>query len=518
LCSQLTREQSKEVYSKVFESKDSDAIRRLCKEDLFFLLLFICKRKDIDHDWLYARCREVEANPDGYLDLWAREHYKSTIITFGLTIQDILKNPEVTIGIFSHTKPIAKSFLSQIKREFESNKVLQDLFPEILFRKPQTESPCWSEDKGLIVRRKGNPNACTLEAWGLVDGQPTSRHFTIMVYDDVVTLESVTTPEQIEKVTNAWAMSSNLESEGCKKRHIGTRYHANDTYRSILERKSAIPRIYPCTLNGTYPGQPVLLSQEALYRKRADQGPYIFSCQMLQDPMADNSMGFKEDWLIYYNELKNFNKWNYYILVDSASEKKKTSDYTVISVIGLAPDRNYYLVDGIRDRMNLTERTRELFKMVRKWEPHSVGYEKYGLNSDIEHIKYVQEQEGYRFNIVELSGQLPKNDRIRRLVPIFEQHRFFLPNRLMYVTVEGKGRDFVDDLKKYEYLSFPVCVHDDILDCISRILDPELMASFPKVDGSIFATIAPPSVKYDPYKMNVVTDQNKYNPLSLSQV
>ena len=73
----------------------------------------------------------VQESPDGHLDLWAREHYKSTIITFGQTIQDILRDPEVTVGIFSHTRPIAKGFLRQIKRELESNQTLKDLFPDI---------------------------------------------------------------------------------------------------------------------------------------------------------------------------------------------------------------------------------------------------------------------------------------------------------------------------------------------------------------------------------------------------
>jgi len=53
----------------------------------------------------------VQAAPNGYLDLWGREHGKSSLITFGLTIQDILNDPEITVGIFSYSRPIAKAFL-----------------------------------------------------------------------------------------------------------------------------------------------------------------------------------------------------------------------------------------------------------------------------------------------------------------------------------------------------------------------------------------------------------------------
>ena len=86
-------------------------MRHLCKDDLFYLLTRGLSRIDINRDWLFERCEEVQNCPDGYIDLWAREHYKSTIITYGKTIQDILNNPEITVGIFSHTKPIAKAFL-----------------------------------------------------------------------------------------------------------------------------------------------------------------------------------------------------------------------------------------------------------------------------------------------------------------------------------------------------------------------------------------------------------------------
>lgn len=482
-CSAMTREESNAVYDQTLETGNRPAQRKLCREDLFFLLSRACKRKDGDCDWLYARCREVQANPDGMLDLWARDHYKSTIITFAKTIQDILLDPESTVGIFSHTRPIAKAFLEQIKRELESNEYLVWLFPEILYAKPQTEAPKWSLDSGIIVKRKTNPKEATVEAWGLVDGQPTSRHFTHLIYDDVVTLESVSTPDQIAKTTNAWENSQNLGSgERTRKRHIGTRYHINDTYRAILDRGSATPRIHAATDNGKSPpeGRSVFLKDALLAEKRRDQGPYTFACQMLQNPVADKAMSFKPEWAKYYKNLGDTSKWNIYIIVDPASKKKVSSDYTVMEVIGLAPDQNYYLIDAVRDRMNLTKRASKLFELHKKYLPKSVGYEQYGMQADIEHIQYEMEHRNYRFNIIELGGQVAKEDRIKRLIPLYEQGRFYMPEILPFVDYEGSTKDFIKTFLADEYLSFPVCVHDDMLDCKARILDPGLGAEFPK--------------------------------------
>jgi phage terminase large subunit-like protein len=479
----MTREESNAVYRHVADTKNIAAQRKLCRTDLFYLLTVGLNRKDADHDWLYARCREVQANPDGYLDLWARDHYKSTIITFAKTIQDILADPEVTVGIFSHTRTIAKAFLEQIKRELETNETLKTLFPDVLYAQPEKQAPKWSLDSGIIVKRKTNPKEATVEAWGIVDGQPTSRHFSHQVYDDVVTLESVNTSEQIAKTTRAWELSLNLGSgERTRRRYIGTRYHINDSYREMIARGSVIPRIHKATDNGKSPpeGKPVFLSETLILQKRRDMGPYTFGTQMLQDPVADNAMGFKEEWLKYYEQLGDTSKWNKYLIVDPASSKKDSADYTVMEVIGLAPDNNYYLVDAVRDRMNLTQRTKKLFELHRMHNPKRVGYERYGMQSDIEHIQGEMERSNYRFEITELGGALAKEDRIKKLVPVYEQKRFYSPKRLTFVDSEGVTRDYVQLFNSDEYLAFPVCIHDDMLDCRARILDPVLAAEFPK--------------------------------------
>ncbi len=476
--SELTREQANKLYRTVMQDHDIETMRHLCREDLFFLLAVVCKRKDMQHDWVYARCREIEVAPDGYLDLWARGHYKSTIITFGRTIQDILLNPEITVGIFSHTASVAEAFLLQIKREFESNDLLKELFPDILYASPQKESVKWSTE-GIIVKRKSNPKEATVEAWGLVDGQPIGRHFGLCVYDDVVVPESVATPNQIEKTTNFWSLSLNLVTTNPIRRYVGTRYHFNDTYKTILERHAAIPRLHPATSDGTIEGEPVFMTAAQLAEKREQMGPYIYSCQMLQNPVADGSQGFKEDWLNYYDNKPTMNL-NLYLLVDPAGEKKKSNDYTVMWVVALAPDGNYYVIDGVRDRMNLTERTKKVFDFVRKYKPLTVGYEKYGLQSDIEHIRYVQEQMNWRFNIIPLGGATPKNDRIRKLIPVFETARIWMPRRLLFINAEGNTVDMMVEFLKDEYTAFPVSIHDDMLDCLARILDPALFAVFPK--------------------------------------
>jgi predicted phage terminase large subunit-like protein len=468
--------------------------RNLARTDLYFLIRYGLGRGDVERQWLFDRCQEVQASPNGHLDLWAREHYKSTIITFGKTIQDILASHgddplpewdgrEVTVGLFSHTRPIAKGFLRQIKNELEGNALLKEWFTDVLWENPKAESPKWSEDEGIVVKRKTNPKEATVEAWGVVDGQPTSKHYLLLVYDDVVTQESVTTPEQLEKTMRSLELSFNLGADGGIRRFIGTRYHFNDAYRTITNRGSAEPRIYAATDDGTPNGNPVFLSAEQLAQKRRDQGPYTFACQMLQNPVADEAQGFKDSWLRYYDGVLDWSDMNRMILIDPASAKKKNSDYTAGFVIGLASDLNIYVLDMKRDRLNLTQRADLVMNWHRKYKPmrvNGVRYEKVGLQADIEHIEDRQARENYRFDITEVGGTTAKTDRIKRLLPYFEQGRIYFPRSLHVTDYQGVVRDLVHDFVEEEYKAFPVPIHDDLLDDLARLAEPDLELVWPE--------------------------------------
>jgi predicted phage terminase large subunit-like protein len=444
--------------------------RRRIEEDLFYLIWRVLKREDIAHPFLYARVREVEANPNGYIDLWSRELYKSTIITYALTIQDIIKDPEITVAIFSFKKSIAEAFLAQIKYELESNETLLALYPNILWQNTN-ESPSWSLQNGITVKRKTNPKERTIEACGIIDGQPVSKHYKLMVYDDVVTAESVTTVDQIKKVLERFELSLNLGAQDGVIRMIGTRYHFKDMYGTIIDRGLFKPRIYAATENGLPDGNPVYHTRDYLNRKRQGMSNYTFACQMLQNPAADSVMGFDKEMLRYYDRPDYISGFNTYILVDPASEKGKRNDYTVMLVIGLAADSNYYLLDAVRDRLNLQEKADALIDLHRKYRPLAVGYEKYGMQGDVDGIELIQNINNYRFKITPLAGNTSKGDRIRRLVPYFANNLIYLPRHLMKNTKAGELEDLIEYFVEFEYVPFPLGGKDDMLDCLSRICD-----------------------------------------------
>jgi hypothetical protein len=375
--------------------------------------------------------------------------HNSSIITFGLTVRDVLCNPEITVGIFSHTRPIAKGFLKQIKRELEDNEWLKHLYPEILWPDPARQSPKWSEDGGLIVRRQGNPKEATIEAYGLVDGQPTGAHFKLRVYDDVV--PEIMSPEMVKKTTDAWDMSQNLGSDAGVVRYIGTRYQLNDTYSTIMERKAAEPRIFPATHNGRFDGQPVFWSDERWADKLRTSSRQIIAAQQLQNPMADDEATFRTEWLKAYEVRPR--TLNVYIMGDPSAGRHATSDNTAIAVVGIASNGAKFLLDGVCHRMTLSQRWLALRGLYHRWSKMrgvqhiAVGWERFGMQADEEYFREQMDLEQRRkipnayFPILELSwpreGGNSKQERVQRLEPDFRNGRFFLPGPVLH---EGKAK------------------------------------------------------------------------------
>jgi phage terminase large subunit-like protein len=508
---------------RIGKKRPQDAALLHCN-DRYFLLVGAFGRKDARHPWLFERAREVEDEPDDCLDLWARDHYKSTIITYSGIIQEVLRDPNITIGIFSHTKQIASKFLKQIASEFEQNEWLKTCHPDVLWSDPQKEAPLWGLQYGLVVKRSTNPKESTIEAHGLVSGQPTSKHFSLRVYDDVVTRESVTNPEQVKVTTEAWELSDNLGGGPQRKWHIGTRYSFADTYGVMLERKLLKPRLFPATHNGRLDGTPVFLKPAVWENKKRIQASQV-AAQMLQNPLAGTEQMFQPTWLKSY--MIRPRVMTCYIMGDPSKGTSAKSDRTAIACIGIDAGGNKYLLDGYRHRMSLSERWENLKNLYQKWtrapgiQSVQVGYERYGLQSDDEYFRERMELENFAFPIEEVSwtreGDQSKRSRVERLQPDIQHGNFLLP-ALVYSPGQPKNlwsinaekghpelRPLRDDTKPMaeakhanepwrianpivrkdeegrlydltrafieEAIFFPFGTHDDLLDAASRIYD-----------------------------------------------
>jgi hypothetical protein len=484
--------------------KDLAMVRGLCLYDRYFLLVQIFGRQDMLHPWLYARCREVEREPDNYLDLWSRFHYKSTIITYAGTIQEVLKDPDLTVGIFSHVKAIARGFLAQIKRELEGNVKLKELFPDILYENPERQSPSWSVDGGLIVKRHTNPKEPTISGWGLVDGQPVAAHFRLRIYDDVVVKESVSTPEQVTKTTEAFDVSANLGTEDGRRWMVGTRWSYADTYAEIIKRNTCKVRLYPATDDGTFTGKPVLWSDAFNEKMKWDQTEPIYACQCLQNPLAGSQKMFDvEDLQVYEVRPETI---AVYILIDPARSKKTDSDNTAMVVVGLDYAANKYVLDGFNHKMDLQERWQNTARLYQRWKQTTgvqaiyVGYESFAAQADLDYFHEQQNLTKLHFPIVELAwpreGGGSKIDRVQRLGPDMRSHKIFLPyatddknltaaqrkmsqgydyriaRKIKRKDQNNETYDLAEQLKS-QIFYFPYGGKKDLVDALSRIYDME---------------------------------------------
>lgn len=456
-----------EFYARVLRDNDTSVIRWMCQHDRFFLLTMVLDVRVAWHPWVYARCREVEAEPDERLDLWSRGHFKSTIITYAGVVQEILRDPELSICIMSYKAGAAEAFAAQIKSAFEGNETLLRCFPDILWSdRSDHRGDQWSVSD-FTVRRKTGRKEATVSTSGLVSGMRTGGHYDILVYDDVVTPESVTTPEQIQKTTDAWSMSLNLGTLGHTRHwYIGTRYSLYDTYWYMLGLGTIRERRHICI---DQDGRSVLLPQEELDKKRKEMTNRDWNSQMMQTPIGDGELLMKREWFRTYERPPSI-PMNIYIFADTAQRQSKTSDRTVMSVVGYGSDKRKYCLDMVIDKLNQSQRWQRLAFLVEKWGPSVVFWEENAAPDDVEYFRAKMHEFGH-FDLKgfrQKSNSGTKEMRIETLQPEFENGVWWFPAKNLYRTVDGKWIDTTQDFLDNEFLSFPQVVHDDILDCLAN--------------------------------------------------
>jgi phage terminase large subunit-like protein len=468
----------KEEYIKVLTEINNYA-RQKSKEDLLYLCSTFYGFKDIqdkEKELHYEVNQFLQKPSKRKLILLPRGHLKTSIITIGETTRRIVNNPNIRILLCNAVWDNARTYLSSIKKCFESS-----LFQEI---HGNWKGDKWNEDEIVVNKRTKIYKEPTITTAGL-EKTVTSQHFDLIIMDDLVARENIITPEQIQKVITYYKDAIPLLNPEGEIWVIGTRWHYDDLYGWILkERKNEfdvfIKKCWDIQGSVIFPN---LYSTEKLNKIKEDMGSPFFSAQYLNEPVAEEDAEFKIEWVKYFS-MKDIEKeflFNF-ITVDPASSLKKHSDYTGIVVVGVNWEGKRYVLETIKKKLNPTERVKLYMSLYKKYYPKRFGIEagSYGI-VDSFYLEEEMKAQNTFFKIYELKHyNISKNDRIRRLIPLFENGKIFiLPS--------------MNDLLE-EYKRFPKTLHDDLLDTLASI------------EEIIFLPVQPKSsVKYKEEPYNIYT-------------
>jgi len=424
--------------------------------------------------------------------LWMmfRGSFKTTIITICHTIQLMLLWPDIRIFIQSHKKDGGSvEILHAIKRHFVANERFRSLFAEWCPTPNTVGQIEWgTTERVTLVNRSPScawPEA-TIEIAG-TNTDVTGRHYDYIKNDDLVTRESVTNETMIQKTRQIKALQKFLfnQPEWGVTDNVGTFYHFNDIYNTLKKSKGVSRVIIPIVTDDQIPVEkwqptvPERFTKEGCYGIKTDATMTLedWNNQYMLNPVPPEDQTFKPEYFerlnFYYDPAELLNiPLRKYLFVDPASKRRKKNDFTAIVVIGVDKDGFKYLIEAVRDKLGVEDRTNLVIELAHKHELKSIHYETIGFqDSDKSIIEMKCRGTGKHINVIEIkNSHSAKTDRIKGLEPIYRLGLIRWPKKLMYYSAYEKKRIDMIEILKDELLMFPKCEHDDLSDCHSMML------------------------------------------------
>lgn len=402
------------------------------------------------------------------LDLAPRGHGKSTVGDVDFCITRILRNPNIRIMIGSKTQTQAQAFLKEIRTHFEQNENMLRVFGDWKTSKDNV----WNDREFTVNKRNMIKKEATVTALG-ASGAVISKHFDIIIGDDLVGLENARTEKQRANLSE-WFYSSlipTLEPDG--EIHIlGTRYNPLDLYEDLIKSGNYAVNIQRAiqVVNGVERSLwEDKFTLEKLKQIRAESGKIIFNMQYQNDTELAKGKIFKAKYFKYYEEYKldydfqtakvrvkneeGIDRWikvRVYMGADLAISESENSnnDYFVLMMIGVDDDRNVYVLEYVKERLSFNEQLntiiqygRNKYPMVERVGVETVSYQK-ALAQELRRLSLLP--------IININTSKDKVTRAMRRSANFENGKVFF-------------REGMDDLEEC-LLLFPEVDHDDLFD------------------------------------------------------
>lgn len=408
--------------------------------------------------------------------LLPREHLKSTLVTISWTIQQIAQNPNLRVFLTNEKLDNAKKFLGAIKEQFERNEFFRYLYGDFTNSSEQK----WTQAEIVVGKRTLTAiKEPTIQA-GSVDTSLVSNHYDLIVADDLVSRQTVTTREQIEKGVQYWKDIMSLATDNAILLNIGTRWDHSDLHGWLIEQAKANPNEYEVLVEGCYEEElidrdgemvrsivepktvawPEAKSVEGFEQLRA-QDSYDFSCLYLNDPTDEATAAFKRSWFncrFYEAELAG-REINTFVTYDNAPSLKLGTDFIGKIVNSVDVKNRWYLRQVKRLKLNTPGLVDDIFRTQSEFGPKVIGVEQKAFEDLVKPYITIKSQElGIWPNVVELRDKgMRKEDRIKgRLQGRFSQGSIFFQANPQDDTAE-----LMTELEK-----FPKYRYDDLADAL----------------------------------------------------
>ena len=379
-------------------------------------------------------------HPTRSLVLAPRGFGKSTLLSVVRCIFEIVRNPNIRILLLSNTSEQAEGFIREVRGHLEQNEFFRQAFGKL-------EGSKWT-DRELIVRTRNKiAKEPTIFSTG-IDGALISRHFDLVICDDIVDEDNSRTESSREKLRVRFfkVLLPCLEPHG-KLAVIGTRYHYRDLYGNLMESgfipSPTIISALDCQGRSCWPEK---FPAEHLEQIRREAGTVIFNAQYQNDTEAMKGAVFKEEWLQFYEAPPSMLR--IYQGVDLAIARSSGSDFFAIVTIGLDKWDNIYVLDCYQARLSFRQQTAAIVDRFRRFDPIKVAIEANAYQAA--QVECVREFGGIR--TAEVFTRCDKLSRAWKLSACFEDGR---------VSFGRNMHDIIEQL-----LAFPQCEHDDLFDAL----------------------------------------------------
>ncbi len=405
---------------------------------------------------------------DTCLQLAPRGFGKSTILTITRSVFEILRNPNTRILIASNTQLQSEVFLREIKFHLAHNPKVLEYFGSF------ASEDKWDIREIVVAPRTSPAKESTVTCVG-VGGPVASRHYDLIIADDLVDEENSRTEVQREKVRTWWykTLVPCCEPDG-KIFILGTRYHYLDLYGHLIKNEySDKHQVIPAIDSEGATPWPEKFSLEWLEKKRQQMGSIIFNSQYQNDTSLMKGHIFKEEWFRYYNIEPEWDSMSFFVGCDPAATKREAvlssrsanTDWWTI-VVGAReidddrdPKSDIYVKEVWRGRCTKEEYLTKLREVNEHYQPVSVVIETVAAQ------EYLA-QDAERFMPVRRVNRT--TDKVARaywLQAFFENGQVLFPEKSM-VSGYADWQALIDEL-----LLFPQAEHDDLFDGLQTMVE-----------------------------------------------